>query len=96
MSYGWHGDPNDDPDSEILLGFLERLHSIDLTGIKLYPHLINAGAGQVRRSRRHSKDTRVIHRAGARSLARAHPRDHPDFVLARPSRLTSPDPKRAF
>ena len=82
MSYGWHGDTND-LDSEMLLGFLERLRSIDLTGIKLCAHLIDAGASQVRRSRRHSEDTSVIHTDGARSLPPARPWDHPDFVLAR-------------
>jgi hypothetical protein len=82
MSRGWHGDIAD-LDSELLLGFLERLHSIDLDEPNICSRLIDAGARAVRRARQYEDDTDVVRTGLAQSLPPSRPWDHPDFVLAR-------------
>jgi hypothetical protein len=82
LSRGWHGDIAD-LDSELLLGFLERLRSIDLDEPNICSRLIDAGARAVRRAREHDDEADVVHTDLARSLPPARPWDHPDFVLAR-------------
>ena len=82
LSRGWHGDTAD-LDSELLLGFLERLKTIDLEEGNICSRLIDAGARAVKRSRQHSEDTEAVHTGRPGSLPPARPWDHPDFVLAR-------------
>jgi hypothetical protein len=72
-----------DLDGELLLGFLERLKTIDLDAGNICPRLIDAGARRVKKSRGHSEDTESIHTADSRSLPPVRPWDHPDFVLTR-------------
>jgi hypothetical protein len=84
LAPGWHGD-RADLDGELLLGFLERLRTIDVRVANIFQRLIEAGARQVKRSRRQAEqDIDAIRRAGtARSLPPARPWDHPDLVLTR-------------
>lgn len=95
LSPGWRGDTAD-LDSDLLLGFLERLQSIDLDAGNICSRLIDAGARAVKRSRRHSEDTEAIHGAGPRSLPPARPWDHPDFVLARAVAAAVIGPEEGF
>jgi hypothetical protein len=82
LSRGWSSH-SADLDSELLLGFLERLRTIDVEVGNICPRLIDAGARAVKRSRHHSEDTTSIHTGTPGSLPPARPWDHPDFVLAR-------------
>jgi hypothetical protein len=82
LARGWQGE-SADLDSELLLGFLERLGTIDVEAGNICSRLIEAGARTVQRSRRHSERTDAISTGRAGSLPPARPWDHPDFVLAR-------------
>jgi len=82
LTRGWHGDIAD-LDSELLLGFLERLQSIDLEAGNILRRLVEAGARAVKRARVHSEYPEVISTTGLQSIPPARPWDHPDLVLAR-------------
>jgi hypothetical protein len=80
---GWNGD-SDDLDSELLVGFLQRLRTIDLQAPNICQRLIRAGARQVHRAREHGYETNAITGpTTAVSTPPAWPWDHPDLVLAR-------------
>jgi hypothetical protein len=82
LTRGWRGDVAD-LDSELLLGFLERLRSIDLDAGNIAGRLVEAGARAVKRARsRHGQGEAIV--SGDReSVPPARPWDHPDLVLAR-------------
>jgi transposase-like protein len=82
LSAGWRGDTAD-LDGELLAGFVDRLHSLDLDGPRVCGRLIDAGARAVKRARARVEDLDVIHVDIAWSLPPAQPWDHPDWVLAR-------------
>ncbi len=94
LARGWNGDPAD-MDSELLLGFLERLAGIDVDAANICSRLIDAGARAVRRSRRHTEAIDISRPDGARSLPPARPWDHPDLVLARAVRAAVISPEDA-
>jgi len=82
LAAGWHGDSHD-LDSELLLGFMERLRTIDLDEPRICGRLIDAGVRAARTLRDKDSDTRLIRSESAGSLLPIRPWDHPDFVLAR-------------
>ena len=82
LGRGCHGDCSD-RDSELLVGFVERLATIDLTETRIAGKLIDAGARAVKHSRPRQEETGAIRVHVAWSLAPHQPWDHPDWVLAR-------------
>lgn len=82
LAAGWRGDTAD-LDAELLLGFVERLHTLDLDQPRICGRLIDAGTRAVRRARTRAEQIETIHVDGAWSLPPTHPWDHPDWILAR-------------
>lgn len=83
LTRGWRGDVAD-LDSELLLGFLERLASIDLDTPNIGARLVEAGARAVKRARaRSGPDETGTTTIGALQVVPARLVDHPDLVLAR-------------
>jgi hypothetical protein len=82
LTRGWHGDVAD-LDGELLLGFLERLASIDPDAENVAARLVESGARAVKRARRYSERLETIRATGPQSFPPARPWDHPDLVLAR-------------
>jgi hypothetical protein len=82
LTRGWHGEVAD-LDSELLLGFLTRLKTIDLDAPNIAGRLVEAGARAVKQARKHSALPGAISGVGPRSIPPARPWDHPDLVLAR-------------
>jgi DNA-directed RNA polymerase specialized sigma24 family protein len=81
LSRGWHGDVAD-LDSELLLGFLERLNTIDPHAENLANRLVDARALKKARERSGER-TEPLTSTGAQSIPPTWPWDHPDLVLAR-------------
>ncbi|GAA1025696.1 hypothetical protein GCM10009557_00620 [Virgisporangium ochraceum] len=73
--------------ADLLVGFVERLRTIDLTQTRIVGKLIDAGARRVKNSRRDDDaadgDVDLVRVAGSWSLPPQHPWDHPDWVLSR-------------
>jgi hypothetical protein len=82
LAAGWHGDTHD-LDSELLVGFMERLRTADLTEPRICGRLIDAGVRAARKVRDAESDTMLIRGGAAGSLLPIRPWDHPDLVLAR-------------
>jgi hypothetical protein len=82
LAKGWHGNSSD-RDSELLTGFVDRLHTIDLTESRIVGKLIDAGARAVKLAREREQNVDTIRVRAAWSLPPRHPWDHPDWVLAR-------------
>lgn len=82
LARGWQGETAD-LDAELLVGFLERLRTIDLDQPNICQRLIDAGARAVRRSRRYVDRTESVRVERAWSLPPQRPWDHPDWVLTR-------------
>jgi hypothetical protein len=82
LTRGWHGDVSD-LDSELLLGFLERLKTIDLDAGNIGPRLVDSGARAVKRAREQSERTEPVSSDGPQSIPPTRWWDHPDLVLAR-------------
>ncbi len=82
LSRGWRGDVAD-LDSELLLGFLERLKTIDVDAQNIAARLVEAGARAVKKAREHDGVRESVSTGGAQSIPPARPWDHPDLVLAR-------------
>jgi len=78
----WRGDTVD-LDAELLAGFVERLHTIDLDEPRVCGRLIDAGVRAAKRSRDAQEETEAIRVDSAWSKAPQQPWDHPDWVLAR-------------
>lgn len=82
LTAGWAGD-SDDVDSEMLVGFLERLATVDVTGSRICGRLIDAAIRAGRKVRDSDADTALVRVGHAGSLLPIRPWDHPDLVLAR-------------
>jgi hypothetical protein len=82
LAAGWHGDTHD-LDSELLVGFMERLATVDLAEPRICGRLIDAGVRAARKIRDAESDTMLIRSGEAGSLLPIRPWDHPDLVLAR-------------
>lgn len=82
LAAGWRGD-TDDLDSELIVGFVARLKTIDLGVARICGRLIDAGLRAARKARDADSDAQLIHADAAGPIAPIHPWDHPDLVLAR-------------
>jgi hypothetical protein len=82
LARGWHGDSSD-RDSELLLGFVERLRTVDLGEPRIVGKLIDAGARAVKAARERQEDVSTVRVHATWSLPPQQPWDHPDWVLAR-------------
>jgi hypothetical protein len=82
LATGWHGDSHD-LDSELLVGFMERLATVDLDEPRICGRLVDAGVRAARKVRDAESDTVLIRTGEARWLLPIRPWDHPDLVLAR-------------
>jgi hypothetical protein len=82
LATGWHGDTHD-LDSELLVGFMERLATIDLDEARICGRLVDAGVRAARKVRDAESDTVLIRAGDAMWLLPIRPWDHPDLVLAR-------------
>ena len=82
LAKGWPGDSSD-RDSELLIGFVERLRSIDLRDTRIAGKLIDAGARAVKNARERQEEGNAIRVHAVWSLPPQQPWDHPDWVLTR-------------
>lgn len=82
LTVAWHGDAAE-LEAELLWGFLERLHTIDLDQPRVCGRLIDAASRAAKRSRHHAEETEPLQSGHARSVPPQRPWDHPDWVLAR-------------
>ncbi|MET7403532.1 hypothetical protein ABZS66_59675 [Dactylosporangium sp. NPDC005572] len=82
LAAGWRGDTRD-LDAELLVGFVERLKSIDLEPPRVVGRLIDAGVRAARKARDADSDAQLVHTGAAGPIAPIQPWDHPDLVLAR-------------
>jgi transposase-like protein len=82
LAAGWHGD-TDDLDSELIVGFVARLKTIDLDVPRICGRLIDAGLRAARKARDADSDAQLIHIEATGPIAPIQPWDHPDLVLAR-------------
>src|SRR5262245_19138438 len=82
LAAGWRGD-TDDLDSELIVGFVARLKTIDLDVPRICGRLIDAGLRAARKGRDADSDAQLIHADATGPIAPIHPWDHPDLVLAR-------------
>jgi hypothetical protein len=82
LAAGWRGD-TDDLDSELIVGFVARLKTIDLDVPRICGRLIDAGLRMARKARDADSDAQLIHADATGPIAPIHPWDHPDLVLAR-------------
>ncbi|MEV4706822.1 helix-turn-helix domain-containing protein [Actinoplanes sp. NPDC049316] len=82
LAAGWHGDTHD-LDAEMLVGFMERLATVDLGEPRVCGRLIDAGVRAARKVRDAESDTMLIRTGEPGSLLPIRPWDHPDLVLAR-------------
>jgi hypothetical protein len=82
LTIGWRGDTAD-LDSELLVGFVARLKTIDLDAPRVVGRLLDAALRAGRKARDADSDTHLIHVEAAEPTAPIAPWDHPDLVLAR-------------
>jgi hypothetical protein len=82
LTRGWHGDVAD-LDGELVLGFLERLKTVDLDAGNIAARLVEAGARAVKLARSREGRGEAVAAGRVESIAPARPWDHPDLVLAR-------------
>jgi transposase-like protein len=82
LAAGWRGD-TDDLDSEMIVGFVARLKTIDLAMPRICGRLIDAGLRAARKARDADSDAQLVHTDATGPIAPIQPWDHPDLVLAR-------------
>ncbi|MET7671724.1 hypothetical protein [Micromonospora luteifusca] len=82
LASGWRGDTRD-LDAELLVGFIERLRTIDVEPPRVVGRLIDAGLRAARKARDADSDAQLIHIDATGPIAPVQPWDHPDLVLAR-------------
>lgn len=82
LGKGWHGDSSD-RDSELLTGFVDRLHSVDLRDTRIAGKLIDAGVRAVKAARDREAESDAIRVRTTWSMPPQQPWDHPDWVLTR-------------
>ena len=82
LGKGWPGDSSD-ADSELLIGFVDRLRTIDLRDTRIAGKLIDAGARAVKTAREREEQADAIHVSTTWSAPPQQPWDHPDWVLTR-------------
>ncbi|MEV1321237.1 hypothetical protein AB0J14_34765 [Micromonospora arborensis] len=82
LAAGWRGDTRD-LDAELLVGFIERLATIDVEPPRVVGRLIDAGLRKARKARDADSDAQLIHTGVTGPIAPVQPWDHPDLVLAR-------------
>jgi len=82
LAAGWRRD-TDDLDSELIVGFVSRLKTIDLGVPRVCGRLIDAGLRAARKARDADSDAQLIHADAVGPIAPIHPWDHPELVLAR-------------
>ncbi|GAA2349934.1 hypothetical protein GCM10010170_039210 [Dactylosporangium salmoneum] len=82
LAAGWHGDTHD-LDAELLVGFMERLASVDVDEPRICGRLVDAGVRAARKIRVAESDAVLIRSGTPGSLLPIRPWDHPDLVLAR-------------
>ena len=94
LAAGWRGD-TDDLDSELIVGFVARLKTIDLGVPRVCGRLIDAGLRAARKARDVDSDAQLIHAEAIGPIAPIHPWDHPELVLARAVAAAVLDPDEA-
>ncbi|GAB3848595.1 hypothetical protein GCM10027610_070430 [Dactylosporangium cerinum] len=82
LASGWHGD-SDDLDSELIVGFVARLETVDVAEPRICGRLIDAGMRAARKARDRESDAQLVRTGVAGPLAPVQPWDHPDLVLVR-------------
>lgn len=82
LAAGWRGDTAD-LDAEMIVGFVERLRTVDLDAPRICGRLIDAGLRAARKVRQAYSDTELIRVDSAGPQLPLVPWDHPDLVLAR-------------
>jgi hypothetical protein len=94
LTTGWKGDVSD-LNSELLVGFLERLKVVDVDQRRICGRLIDAGARAAKRMRERYSDEQLVHVAAPGPRMPMLPWDHPDWVLARAVVASVLDPEEA-
>jgi hypothetical protein len=94
LASGWHGDTAD-LDAELIVGFVERLRTVDIDVPRICGRLIDAGLRSARKVREAYSDTELIKVDAAGSRLPMVPWDHPDLVLARAVAVAVIDPDEA-
>lgn len=94
LASGWKGD-SDDLDAELIVGFLQRLKTVDLAERRICGRLIDAGVRSARKSRDRYADTHLVHVDSDGPRTPKLPWDHPDWVLARAVAAGVLDPDEA-
>jgi hypothetical protein len=82
VAWGWRGETSD-LDAEVLMGFVERLKTVDLDAPRICGRLVDAGLRAGRKARAAEKSAGAVHGDLAYSRPPEEPWDHPDWVLAR-------------
>jgi hypothetical protein len=82
LAKGWPGDSSD-RDGELLIGFVDRLRTIDLTHSRIAGKLIDAGARAVKTARARQEESDTVRVHGTWSMPPQQPWDHPDWALPR-------------
>ncbi|MEH1166449.1 hypothetical protein V6V47_13775 [Micromonospora sp. CPCC 205539] len=82
LASGWRGDTRD-LDAELLVGFVERLTTIDLEPPRVVGRLLDAGLRAARKARDADSDAPLVRTDATGPIAPVQPWDHPDLVLAR-------------
>jgi transposase-like protein len=82
LAAGWRGD-TDDLDSELIVGFVTRLRTIDVGVPRICGRLIDTGLRAARKARDADSDAQLVHVEATGPVAPIQPWDHPDLVLAR-------------
>jgi transposase-like protein len=82
LAAGWRGD-TDDLDSELIVGFVARIKTIDVEAPRICGRLVDAGLRAARKARDADSDAQLVHAEATGPIAPIHPWDHPDLVLAR-------------
>jgi hypothetical protein len=82
LACGWHGDTRD-RDSELLVGFVERLRTLDVRQRRIVGKLIDAGVRAAKKARECPDDLDVIRVQATWSRPPQQPWGHPDWVLDR-------------
>ncbi|MEV4517134.1 hypothetical protein AB0K00_50285 [Dactylosporangium sp. NPDC049525] len=82
LAAGWRGD-TDDLDSELIVGFVARLQTVDVEESRICGRLIDAGVRAARKARDRESDAQLVRTGVAGPLAPLQPWDHPDLVLVR-------------
>jgi hypothetical protein len=94
LAAGWRGD-RADLDAEMLVGFVERLRTVDVDAPRVCGRLLDAAVRAGRRARAAEGDTAPVHVDRAWSWPPARPWDHPDWVLERAERAAVIDADEA-